>query len=63
MQSSVEDEAPMKGKSRRLRIAVSFGFASFPEDAEDAGQLLRQADGRMYAAKAARRHSARKRTR
>jgi diguanylate cyclase (GGDEF)-like protein len=63
MQSSVEDEVPMKGKSQRLRIAVSFGFASFPEDAEDAGQLLRQADGRMYAAKAARSRPARKRPR
>jgi diguanylate cyclase (GGDEF)-like protein len=60
MQSSVEDEVPLAGKSRRLRIAVSFGFASFPEDAEDAGQLLRQADGRMYAAKAARSRPARK---
>jgi diguanylate cyclase (GGDEF)-like protein len=61
MQSSVEDEVPLAGKGRRLRIAVSFGFASFPEDAEDAGQLLRQADGRMYAAKAARSSPARKR--
>ncbi len=60
MQSSVEDEASVAGKGRRLRIAVSFGFASFPEDAEDAGQLLRQADGRMYAAKAARSRPARK---
>jgi diguanylate cyclase (GGDEF)-like protein len=60
MQSSVEDEVPLAGKSRRLRIAVSFGFASFPEDAEDAGQLLRHADGRMYAAKAARSRPARK---
>lgn len=60
MQSSVEDEVPLAGKGSRLRIAVSFGFASFPEDAEDAGQLLRQADGRMYAAKAARSRPARK---
>ena len=63
MQSSVEDEVPVAGKDRRLRIAVSFGCASFPEDAEDAGQLLRQADGRMYAAKAARSRPARKRPR
>lgn len=61
LQESVEDEVPVAGRHRRLRIAVSFGFASFPEDAEDAGQLIRQADGRMYAAKAARRGSARKR--
>jgi diguanylate cyclase (GGDEF)-like protein len=63
LQDSVEDEVPVAGKGRRLRIAVSFGFACFPEDAEDAGQLLRQADGRMYAAKAARSSSARKRPR
>ena len=63
LQDSVEDEVPVAGKGRRLRIAVSFGFASFPEDAEDAGQLLRQADGRMYAAKAARSGSTRKRPR
>jgi GGDEF domain-containing protein len=63
MQSSVEDEVPAAGKGRRLRIAVSYGFASFPEDAEDASQLLRQADGRMYAAKAARSRPARKRRR
>jgi len=61
LQSSVEDEVPVAGKGRGVRIAVSFGFASFPEDAEDAGQLLRQADGRMYAAKAARSGPARKR--
>ena len=61
LQSSVEGEVPVAGGSQGLRIAVSCGFASFPEDAEDAGQLLRQADGRMYAAKAARSGPARKR--
>jgi diguanylate cyclase (GGDEF)-like protein len=63
LQDSVEGEVAVVTKGRRLRIAVSFGFASFPEDAEDAGQLIRQADGRMYAAKAARSGSARKRPR
>lgn len=63
LQDSVEGEVAVATKGRRLRIAVSFGFASFPEDAEDAGQLLRHADGRMYAAKAARSGSARKRPR
>jgi diguanylate cyclase (GGDEF)-like protein len=61
LQSSVEDEVAVVGKDGGVRIAVSFGFASFPEDAEDAGQLLRHADGRMYAAKAARSGPARKR--
>ncbi len=63
LQNSVEGEVAVATKGRQLRIAVSFGFASFPEDAEDAGELLRQADGRMYAAKAARSGSARRRTR
>jgi diguanylate cyclase (GGDEF)-like protein len=61
LQNSVEDDVPVAGKGRRLRIAVSFGFASFPEDAKDVGQLLSLADGRMYAAKAARGGSARNR--
>jgi diguanylate cyclase (GGDEF)-like protein len=61
LQSSVEGEVPVAGKSQGLRLAVSCGFACFPEDAEDASQLLRQADGRMYAAKAARSGPARKR--
>ncbi len=60
MQSSVENEVPLARKGRRVRISVSFGFASFPEDAEDSSQLLRQADGRMYAAKAARNRPTRK---
>lgn len=63
LQASLEDEVPLALKGRRLRLAVSLGFASFPEDAEDADQLLRQADGRMCAAKAARSRSARKRPR
>lgn len=61
LQSSVEGELPAAGQDRRLHIAVSCGFASFPEDGEDVNQLLRQADGRMYAAKAARCGPARKR--
>ena len=60
---------------RELRIGVSCGLATFPDDADDAvkaavsvpicdidgvvGRLVRQADGRMYAAKAARRGGSR----
>jgi diguanylate cyclase (GGDEF)-like protein len=62
LQTSIERDVPAVGKGRPFHIAVSCGCASFPDDAEDAGQLLRQADGRMYAAKAARRGSARKRS-
>ncbi len=54
LQSCVEGEVLLGGKGRELRLRVSCGCASFPEDADDASMLLRQADGRMYAAKAAR---------
>lgn len=62
LRASVEEDVPAVGKGRSFHIAVSCGCASFPNDAEDAGQLLRQADGRMYAAKAARGGRARKRS-
>lgn len=61
LQVSVEREALAAVPGRELRIAVSCGFASFPEDAEDASVLLRRADGRLYAAKAARQRATRRR--
>lgn len=54
LQSCVESDVLTVGKDRELRLAVSCGRASLPEDADDAGMLLRKADGQMYAAKAAR---------
>ncbi len=57
LQSCVEGDVLLVGKGRELRLRVSCGCASFPEDADDASMLLRQADGRMYAAKAARSHN------
>ena len=54
LQSSVESDVLAAVPGRELRIAVSCGFATFSEDADDASMLVRQADGRMYAAKAAR---------
>ena len=54
LQSSVEDEPLTAVPGRELRLAVSCGLASFPEDASDTGTLMRHADGHMYAAKAAR---------
>ncbi len=54
LQSCVEGEVLLGEEGRELRLRVSCGCASFPEDADDASMLLRQADGRMYAAKAAR---------
>ncbi len=61
LQISVEREALAAVPGRELRIAVSCGFASFPEDADDASVLLRRADGRLYAAKAARQRATRRR--
>ncbi|MCH7522393.1 MAG: sensor domain-containing diguanylate cyclase [Chloroflexi bacterium] len=54
LQGCVEGDVLLGGEGRELRLRVSCGCASFPEDADDASMLLRQADGRMYAAKAAR---------
>jgi len=54
LQGCVEGDVLLGGEGRELRLRVSCGRASFPEDADDASMLLRQADGRMYAAKAAR---------
>lgn len=60
LQRCVESDVLVAGKNRELRLAVSCGVASFPEDADDASALLRHADGRMYAAKAARAHRPRR---
>src|SRR3990172_2558110 len=54
LQDSVENEPLTAVPGRELRLAVSCGRASFPEDASDSGALMRHADGQMYAAKAAR---------
>jgi diguanylate cyclase (GGDEF)-like protein len=54
LQASVEKEALVAVPGRELRIGVSCGLATLPDDADDVGHLIRQADGRMYAAKAAR---------
>jgi diguanylate cyclase (GGDEF)-like protein len=54
LQSCVESDVLTAEQGRELRLAVSCGRASFPEDADDVGVLLRKADGQMYAAKAAR---------
>ena len=59
LQVSVEKEALVTVPGRELRLGVSFGMATFPDDADDVGSLIRQADGRMYAAKAARRGGSR----
>jgi diguanylate cyclase (GGDEF)-like protein len=42
-----------------VRVTTSIGRAVFPEDGDDFGELLKQADIRMYQAKLARRHTTR----
>jgi diguanylate cyclase (GGDEF)-like protein len=37
-----------------VRVSASIGTATFPEDADDAGSLMRVADQRMYQQKASR---------
>ncbi len=62
LQTSVEGDPLAAVPGRELHISVSCGSASFPEDGDDAEQILRLADGCMYAAKAARRRAPRKRS-
>ncbi|ASS75360.1 hypothetical protein CIG75_10400 [Tumebacillus algifaecis] len=38
----------MEGETKQIGMTVSIGVATFPEDAEDAQQLLRYADRAMY---------------
>jgi diguanylate cyclase (GGDEF)-like protein len=54
LKTSVEGDGLATVPGREIRISVSCGWASFREDADDIDALLRQGDGRMYAAKAAR---------
>ncbi len=55
IQELIEREPVAAPDGSAVAIGVSCGYASFPGDADDASLLLRTADGRMYAAKAARR--------
>jgi diguanylate cyclase (GGDEF)-like protein len=63
LRTSVEAEVVGSAAGQPLKLSVSCGYATFPLDAQDANALLRQADGRMYAAKAARYRALRKRQR
>ncbi len=47
---SLFDE-PMLFDSHKIKISVSIGIASFPDDAEDHDELLRKADMALYEAK------------
>ncbi len=60
LQRAVEDGALALDGGRQIAIAISCGAAAFPDDAQDAETLLRQADANMYSAKMARRRAVRR---
>lgn len=45
-------------QGREIAYSVAVGYASFPDDARQVGELFRLADGRMYEDKQARRAAA-----
>ena len=46
--------AAMTATGEAVQLGVSYGVASFPADAKTSGELIEQADARLYAAKASR---------
>ncbi|MEX0749440.1 MAG: GGDEF domain-containing protein [Dehalococcoidia bacterium] len=53
--TAVASCAAMTASGESVELGVSYGVASFPSDAKTAGELIQQADARLYAAKADRR--------
>ena len=53
--------APLRARARQLRLGCSVGIASAPEDALGGEEVLKVADGRLYAEKRARRRPQRRR--
>jgi diguanylate cyclase (GGDEF)-like protein len=47
--------AAMTASGEPVELGVSYGVASFPADAKTPGELIQQADARLYTSKAARR--------
>jgi diguanylate cyclase (GGDEF)-like protein len=52
--AAVANCAAMTASGESVELGVSYGVAAFPSDARSAGELIQQADARLYAAKAAR---------
>jgi diguanylate cyclase (GGDEF)-like protein len=52
--SAVASCAAMTASGEPVELGVSYGVASFPADAKTPGELIQQADARLYTAKAAR---------
>ena len=60
--AAVTSCAAMTATGETVELGVSYGVASFPSDAKTAGELIQQADVRLYAAKAQRKVGRRKRS-
>jgi diguanylate cyclase (GGDEF)-like protein len=52
--AAVSNCAAMTATGEPVQLGVCYGVASFPVDAKTAGELIQQADARLYAAKAGR---------
>lgn len=52
LEKALKEPIPLQGES--LRVGVSYGSASYPEDGQTSEELLRVADSRMYAMKRAK---------
>lgn len=52
-------QAPLEVSGRELRVTPSIGIAVFPDDARDAGSLVRAADAAMFRAKTSGKNSVR----
>ena len=51
---AVSSCAAMTASGETVELGVSYGVATFPSDAKTAGELIQQADARLYAVKASR---------
>jgi diguanylate cyclase len=53
-------ELPFTLNGRQIRVGMTIGYAIMPEDAEDSGRALKQADEALYIGKQAGRHCVRR---
>jgi len=54
--AAVSNCAAMTASGETVELGVSYGLASFPDDAKRAGELIQIADSRLYASKASRKN-------
>lgn len=60
--AAIEASAAMSAGEEGVKLGISFGIASTPDDTKAAGELLQVADRRLYEAKAERRRDRAERT-